>query len=219
MIKKFVLISGLPASGKDTAAEFFEKRGYELVSFSTSVLIPIANEPHILYEMFENSIPEILNENINKLVNDVIELKKKESGRTLLITLGVYMLPEFIAKQTKGKYKHFNVLAKPLFDKVEKIAIASFRMEKEMQTLINIYPDAEFTKILIKCDDDIRYDRIIRRDSISKEIIEENERYEKESTYKELIRNVNFDYVIENNSSLDEFYKLLDNIYEVIRNQ
>lgn len=218
MTKTFIFISGLPASGKDTAAEFFSKNQYHPISYSSAILLPLAEKPKTISNLINETMPKTKKETIEKVIKDIEKIKETQKGRELLITLGVKILPEFIKKNSNNFYSHFNLLAKPIFDKYEKIVIASFRMEEEIKTIKRIYPTSKIIKILIHTPDKIRHKRIKERDNLDFKTIIENEKYEKETTYLKLLKKINFNYVIENNKDLAHLEKKLNKLLKIINN-
>lgn len=216
-MKTFILLSGLPASGKDSAAEFFENKRYFSISFSKEILKPIVeNTKTSLRYFIYNTIDHVNEEDIEKAITEVEELKKKQSGRELYITLGVIYLKKLIYRLSNGKYNHFLLFSTIFFEKHKKNVIASFRMQEELEVLEKKYPDANIIKILIKTDDNIRHERIVSRDRLDMKTIIENEKYERKTTYEKLTKNITFDYIIENNNTKEELIEKLEKIYENI---
>ena len=211
--KIFVFIAGLPASGKDTAANFFLENNYFLMSYSKDILKPIIeNTKKSLTYYLKQTIPNVSENEINYAINHIEHLKQTQTGRELYITVGAVYLPELISKLTQNKYKHFNLFATLEYDKHEKIVIAGFRMKEEIETIQTKYPNAKIITILLKSDDNIRYQRIKQRDNLDKKTIIENEKYERETTYQKIIKNIKFDYIIENNSNEKELKTKLKSI-------
>jgi len=214
MSKKIIFLAGLPACGKDTVANYFKNKGYFSVSFSSDILKPIIKKTNlVLAEFLRYSLGRNLsNKSINKAVLEVENEKKKCSGRELYINVGVNILPRIVKELSRGKFLHFNVFCKKMFESEEKIIIASFRMIEEIKTLQKLYPDAKFIKILIKSKDNIRYERIKNRDKLDFDKIIANEKYERETTYDKIIKEVNFDYEIINNESYSDLIRKIENL-------
>ncbi len=211
--KTFVFLAGLPASGKDTAANFFLENNYFLMSYSKDILKPIVeNTQNSLNFYLKQTIANVSEKEINNAINHIEHLKQTQKGRELYITIGAVYLPKLISKLTQNKYKHFNLFATLEYDKHEKIVIAGFRMKEEIETIQTKYPDAKIIKILLKSDDSIRYQRIKLRDNLDEKKIIENEKYERATTYQKIIENIKFDYIIENNSNEKELMSKLKSI-------
>lgn len=203
--KTFVFLAGLPASGKDTAAIFFKEQGYFMLTNSSSILKPIIeNTKEKLTYFLKQTIQNVSENEINNAINHIEHLKQTQTGRELYITVGAVYLPELISKLTQNKYKHFNLFASIEYDKHKKIVVSGFRMKEEIETIQRKYPHAKIIKILLKSDDNIRYQRIKQRDNLDEKTIIENEKYERATTYQKIIKNVKFDYIIENNSNEKE---------------
>lgn len=208
--KTFVFLAGLPASGKDTAANYFKEKKYFLMSYSKDILKPIIEDTNkSLTYYLKQTIPNVSEKEINNAISHIEHLKQTQTGRELYITVGAVYLPELISKLTQNKYAHFNLFATLEYEKYEKIVIAGFRMKEEIETIQTKYPHAKIITILLKSDDNIRYQRIKKRDNLDEKTIKANEKYEKETTYKKIIENIKFDYVIENNSNEKELMSKL----------
>lgn len=209
--KTFIFLAGLPASGKDTAGNFFKENNYFLMSYSKDILKPIIENPrtnltYYLKGTIENIIPK--NELLDA-INTIEILKETITGRELYITIGAKYLPELISKLTNKKYNHFNLFCTLEYDKYSKIVVAGFRMKEEIETIQTKYPGAKIITILLKSEDNIRYQRIKQRDGLDEKTIIENEKYERLTTYQKIIENIKFDYIIENNSNEKELISKL----------
>ena len=213
MTKTFILISGLPATGKDTVANYFERKGFFIMTYSSMILKPIIENPQKkLREFLLKTIDLISEDEILDAINHIEELKKEQSGRELYISVGAVYLKELISKLTWSKFKHFSLFCSLFYETEKKVVVAGFRMKEEIDTLNKLYPDATIVKVLLKVNDEIRYSRIVSRDGIDKKIIDANEKYERETTYDKLLEDINFDIIVENNGSVEELEKNLDKL-------
>lgn len=211
-MKKFVFIAGLPASGKDTVAEFFESKGFFRMTYSSMILKPIVEDTKNSLGKFSKNLIEIEKPELNIIAQEIDGLKKIQKGRELYITLGGKYLNTIISKYSNEKYNHFSAFCKNEYDKHQDIVVAGFRMKEEIETIEKLYSDANITTVLIKSDDELRYNRMMSRDNIDIEEIKRNEKYERETTYQKIIENVEFDIIIENNSNYEELIKKLKEI-------
>ena len=183
------------------------------MTYSSMILKPIIENPQInLNKFIKNCIPNTNSQEIEKAIEKINELKLTQTGRELYITIGAVYLKELISKLTQNKFQHFSLFSSLYYKDKEKIVIAGFRMKEELQTISKLYPDAKIIKILIQSTDKIRHARIISRDNIDINTILENEKYEKETTYNKLLGEVNFEYVIENNTTNENLENQLNSI-------
>lgn len=213
-MKTFILLSGLPASGKDSAGEFFQKKGFYSISFSSKILKPIIEDTkNSLSHFIQETIGDINDIEIERAIEEIEKIKREQKGRELYITIGAIYLKDLIGRLTNGEYNHFLLFSTLFFEKENKVIIASFRMIEELEVLKKKYSDSKIIKVLIKTDDKIRYERIKSRDGLDEKEIVENEKYERETTYEKLISEIEFDYTIENNSTKEDFEKKLEEIY------
>ncbi len=217
--KTIILLSGLPASGKDTAAIFFQKYDYFLMTYSSMILKPIIENPYEeLPKYLTQTLPYVRESQIEHAIKCIEKAKQKETGRNLYITIGVKILPKIIKRISFNDYSHFNLFCDIHIKDKQKIVIAGFRMKDELQTLQTKYPDAKIIKILLITNDRTRHNRIKQRDNLDEKTITQNEKYEKQTTYLKLLQDINFNFIITNNSSTEDMEKQLEKIIKKIEN-
>jgi hypothetical protein len=176
-----IAISGKAGSGKSTVGEIFEKSGFRIDSFATSVkdicsilfnfdrekIEGIREEDRIWRETPDKSISELLGKNFSP--RDAMILIGTEIGRNII---------------------HQDIWIKTLFDRYEK---------NKINLLIS---DLRFPN---------EYEEIKKRNGI---IIRINSNREKKSDHISecALDNHNFDYIIDNNGTLDELYEQVNNV-------
>jgi len=177
-------VSGYAASGKSEFANYLkEKYGFKVFEFS-----------------------EIIEEEAKKL-NLLEENLSLEEKKRKLSELG---------KKIRETYGREDIFALKIVEKIkseslEKVVVSGFRNLIEVKVFKKEF-EKNFYLIFIEANAKIRYERRKMQDPnfnlTFEEFLERDRRDEKELGLKELKEIANF--VIENNSSLEDFYKKID---------
>jgi hypothetical protein len=179
-----IAISGKAGSGKSTVGEIFEKRGFRIDSFATSVkdicsllfnfsrdkIEGIREEDRIWRETPDKSISELLGKNFSP--RDAMILIGTEIGRNII---------------------HQDIWIKTLFDRYEKnktnLLISDLRFPNEYEEI------KKRNGIIIRINSN-RLTNSIKSSHISECALD----------------NHKFDYIINNDGSLDELYEQVNNV-------
>lgn len=216
MKKKIILIAGLPASGKDTVADIFNQKDYFLMTYSTQVLKPIIENPQSELDKFiKKTIGNLPIEEIEKISKKINHFNSTQTGRELYITVAQY-LNKVCSILSQNTYNHFTLFATAFYGAKEKVVVAGFRQKPELDILNSKYPDAIIKTIFVECNNELRYERLKLRDNIDKKTIQENEKYELETTHNLMMSEIKFNYSIKNNGTLEELKTQTKNLIEKI---
>ena len=185
-------VSGYAASGKSEFAKYLkEKYGFKVFEFS---------------EIIEEEAKRL------KLLEENLSLEEKKRK---LSELG---------KKIREIYGREDIFALKIVEKIksenfEKIVVSGFRNLVEVEVFKKEF-GKNFYLIFIEADAKIRYERRKIQDPnfnlTFEEFLQRDKRDEKELGLRELKEVANF--VIENNSSLEDFYKKIDLIINLFSN-
>jgi len=177
-------ISGYAASGKSEFAKYLkEKYGFKIFEFS---------------EIIEEEARKLslLEENLN------LEEKKRKLSEIGRKIREIYGREDIFALKIVEKIKS---------ESLEKVVVSGFRNLIEVEVFKKEF-GKNFYLIFIEADAKIRYERRKMQDPnfnlTFEEFLQRDKRDEKELGLKELKEVANF--IVENNSSLEDFYKKID---------
>lgn len=208
------LVAGLPASGKDTVCEFFEKKDFFLMVYSRDVLKPIVNSPAFFLKQFIfSTIGEVSREVLDRIVFEIEVLKERFVGRDLYISVAQF-LNKVVSDLTDGEFNHFTLFATFFYGEKKRIVVSGFRQAVELEILKKKFPDAVVRSVLVDCSDSLRFSRLRSRDGILDEEILRNEKFEFGTTFDAMMREVDFDFVIKNEFGLSELESQVDLILD-----
>ena len=185
---KKIALTGNIASGKTTVFEIFKKNNIKLLDCDEVCHFALENEPDIINQIkdvFKNfdieTSGKLDRKKIGSIVFDNYEYKLK--------------LENILHKYAKAKLKDF-------FEnnKNEKLTIVAVPQlfESNMQNLFDCI-------IMVTADDKIRLKRVQKRNNLSE--IDAQKRID--AQIPQQAKEALVDYVIENNSTIDELYKII----------
>lgn len=188
-------LTGSSGSGKSTASKFFEKNGFFIIDFDK-----ISRD---VYYKDGPCLKELINYFGNGIIDASGELKRKELGKI------VFNNPQKLNKLNQIVRKYIIKEAKKVENKNKDKNII---YDAPLLFEANLNKNCDYV-ISIICNKEIQIQRIIKRDNIDRDLaIKRLQSQHPNNFYIE-----KSDFVIENNSTEEEYLKKLNEILKKIR--